>query len=231
MSQTKCLILDFDNCIALNEKTGKGSEEIKDVAWYPVFPEYGREELDAAMKAARENLASFAAGQADRQDLVREVCRYFSIPDEQIKDEVVRRCEAFNQIVQKGIAEIGVSEKAREALTRLAKTMPIYVNTATPTDAVIQSLEALGFIPIITRAHVYGRPGTKKSNLQSIIEIEDVRAEEVLFVDDQPTGWAIAQELGCRFVGIYTARNKAWHETPQPFPIISSLSKLVSFVS
>lgn len=98
MADIKVLVLDFDNCIALNETTGRGSEEIKDAAWYPVFSEYGREELDAAMKEARSKL-SFATGQADRQDFVREVCRYFNIPEERVETEVVRRCDVFNRLV------------------------------------------------------------------------------------------------------------------------------------
>lgn len=224
----RVLVLDADNCIFLNDKTGRGSEEVKDEAWYLVYPEYSREQLDAAMKAAKENLSSFAAGKADRQDLVREVCRYFNVPEKQVEDEIVQRCDVFNRVVQKGIREIGISEQTRTVLAELARRMPVYVNTATPLEAVIESLEALGLFSLLKG--VYGRPGTKLSNMQDIIELECVDPIEVLFVDDQPTGWAVAQEVGCRFVGIYTARNTAWHETLQPFSIIRSLAELPAFV-
>lgn len=230
MAKTKrsVLVLDADNTLFLDSETGRGSEEIKDAAWYLVFPEHGREELDRAMKAARGNLASFAAGQADRQDLVREVCKYFGIPEGQIANEVVSRCDAFNQIVQKGIAEIGVSSETRAALARLSQAMPIYVNTATPREAAVESLDALGLTPLLKG--VRGRPGTKLENLKSIIEVEGVAPSQVLLVDDQPTGWSAAQQVGCNFIGMYTVRNTAWHNAPQPFPIIRSLSELPSLV-
>lgn len=225
---TKCVVLDADNCLFLDEKTGEGSEEIKDEAWYSVFPEYSRETLDSAMRAAKENLASFTAGQADRQDLVREVCRYFRISNEQVEDEVVRRRDHFNRVVQEGIRQIGMPAQKRAALVQISGAMPIYVNTATPLDAARESLDALGLSPLLKG--MYGRPGTKLGNLQEIIRVEGLDPTEVLVVDDQPTGWSVAQQLGCRFVGIRTERNRAWHDTPQPFPIIRSLSELPALI-
>ena len=42
--------------------------------------------------------------------------------------------------------------------------------------------------------------------------------------------WVSSAEAGCQFIGIYTERNKLWRDTPQPFPIVHSLSELSSFV-
>jgi len=228
MADIKCLVLDLDNTTLLDEKTGRGSEEIKDAAWYPVFPEYSRGELDSAMREAKSKL-SLATGQADRQDVVREICRYFHVAEDKIGGEVVRRCDAFNQVVQKGIAKIEVSEQTRGVLDWFSQKVPIYVNTATPTEPARESLDALGLTRFVKG--IYGRPGTKLGNLQKIIEVEGVDPKKVLYIDDQPTGWAVAQQVGCRFVGIRTERNKAWHDTSQPFPIIRSLSELSSLVS
>ncbi|GEM_PF-1992187 len=227
MDDIKCLVLDLDNCTLLDEKTGRGSEEIKDEAWYVVYPEYSREELDNAMREAKSKL-SLATGQADRQDVVREICRYFHVADKEIEGEVVRRCMAFNQEVQKGIAKIEISEQTRDALGELSQKIPIYVNTATPKEAAMESLDALGLTSLLKS--VYGRPGTKLENLKAIVEAEGLTPSQVLFVDDQPTGWAVAQQVGCRFVGIYTERNKAWYDKPQPFPIVHSLLELPSLL-
>ena len=78
---------------------------------------------------------------------------------------------------------------------------------------------------------VYGRPGTKAGNLQAIITAESVKPDEVLFVDDQPSNYEVAKEIGCQFVGIRTKRVRLWHETPQPFPLINSLSEILNIVS
>jgi len=227
MDGTKCLVLDLDNCVLLDEKTGRGSEEIKDEAWYVVFPEYSREELDSAMREAKSKL-SLATGQADRQDVVREICRYFHVVEDEIGGEVVRRCMAFNQEVQKGIAKIEISEQTRGVLGELSQKIPIYVNTATPQETAIESLSALGLMPLLRG--VYGRPGTKLGNIKVIMDAEGLAPNQILFVDDQTIGWSVAQQVGCNFIGIYTARNKLWLETPQPFPIIHSLSELPSLL-
>ena len=125
--------------------------------------------------------------------------------------------------------KIGVSEQTRAALAKISQMgIPIYVNTATPKEAAVESLDALGLSSLIKG--VYGRPGTKLGNLQSIVRAEHVDPGDVLFVDDQPTGYAVAQEVGCQFVGIHTERNKSWHDAAQPFPIIRSLSELPALV-
>jgi len=162
-------------------------------------------------------------------DFVRGVCRHLNMPEEKIGSEVVRRCDDFNRVVQEGIRGIEISEQVRAALTELSGRMPIYVNTATPLEAVLESLDALGLSSLLKG--VYGRPGTKLGNIQEIIALERVDPSEVLFVDDQPTGWNVAQEVGCMFFGIHTARNTAWHKTGLPFLVLRSLAELPTFVS
>lgn len=221
----KVAAFDFDNCIVLDENTREGSEELKDHAWFVVFPDYKREILEPVIEEVKQ---SIVGGKGDRQDIVKRVLEYFNFPEDKIPYEVTRLCELFNASVQEGIKQINISPEVRVALAELSDRLPLYVNTATPREAVLESLEALKIAKFFKG--VYGRPRTKVDNLRQILAVEAIRAEELLFVDDQPSGWKITQEIGCSFVGMHTARNKLWHNHLQPFPIIRSLIELVELL-
>jgi phosphoglycolate phosphatase-like HAD superfamily hydrolase len=222
---TKVLVLDFDNCIVLDEKIGTGSEEVKDEAWFTVFPEYSRVELEPVLEQAKKDIAG---GKGDRKDIVERVSKHFNVAEEKIPQEIINRCERFNQVLQEGIQKIGVSKKIQDTLAQLSKKLPIYVNTATPRQGALESLDAIGITSLFKK--IYGRPGTKVENLQSAIKDENVKPEKLLFVDDQESGWIAAQVVGCGFIGIHTARNRKWKEKDQPFPIIRSLTELLTMV-
>jgi phosphoglycolate phosphatase-like HAD superfamily hydrolase len=186
-----------------------------------VFTEYAPDALEPVLNMAK---AAIAGGKGDRKDIIRQILTYFGWPEAGIPDEVARRSEEFNAVVQKNIKRIGVSPQVREALTEVSGRLPLYLNTATPREAIIETLEAFGIAPLFKG--VYGRPGTKAGNLRSIIAAEAVKPDEVLFVDDQPAAYEVAKEVSCQFVGIRTKRVRLWRENPQPFPLISSLAEL-----
>ena len=225
MNQTKVIVLDFDNCLVLDEETGLGSEEIKGEAWFVAFPEHPRDILNPVLEHAKRLVV---AGKGDRKDIAREVLLRCDFSGGDIEGEVLRRCESFNAHIQQGIRNISISPKVRKALADLQGRYPLYVNTATPREAVMESLETLDLLKYFKA--ILGRPGTKAGNLREIISIEHVKPEEVRFVDDQVSGWNVAQEIGCQFVGIRTARNILWHTTLQPFPIVKSLAELVDMM-
>ena len=221
MIKAKVLVLDFDNCLVLDEKTRIGSEEVKDEAWFEVFSEYDQRELGEVIEKAQKQIVG---GKGDRQDIVRIICQHFGIPKEKIPAEIELRLKDFNAIVQAGIRRIGVSQDNRQALKMLFQRMPVYLNTATPRE---QSLESLRALKLEGFKDVYGRPGTKIENLQNIIARESVTPSAVLYVGDQESDWQVAQELGCQFVGVQTSRNTAWQRKPQEFPIVHSLSEIL----
>lgn len=223
MERTKVLVLDFDNCIALNEQTREGSEEIKDSAWFDVFTEIGAAALAPVLENAK---AKIAGGKGDRKDIVEQVLNSFSLGA--TKEEVSKRCDKFNGVVQENIKKIPISRAVYESLGRISAHLPIYLNTATPREPIMETLSALGLMPFFKG--VYGRPGTKESNLRAIIAAESVLPSEVVMVDDQHKVSEIARGLGCRFIGIDTKRNALWRTEQQPFPVIMSLSELEKLI-
>lgn len=221
IDKIKVIILDFDNCLVLDPVTRKGSEEVKDKAWYGVFPEYNPEELGAVIEEAQRQIAG---GKGDRKDIVRLVSEHFGVPKEKIPAEIESRCQAFNEVVQVGVLRVGVSPDNRRAVKTFSRMMPVYINTATPKE---QSLESLAALELTGFTDVYGRPGTKVGNLKEIIAREKVSASDVLYIADGESDWQAAQEVGCQFVGISTARNTAWQEKPQEFPTVNSLLEIL----
>jgi FMN phosphatase YigB (HAD superfamily) len=217
--KTKVLVLDFDNTIFLDPTTRKGSEEIKDEAWYKVFPQYDRRELEALIEEVKR---SIVGGKGDRRDIALAVCRRYHLP----ASDADKYSAKFNEIVQEGIMKVGVSKDAREALAELSGVLPVYINTATPQQPSIESLTALGIIKFFKG--IYGRPGTKAGNIKDIIEREGIQPEEITLVDDSPSSYRISQEVGCRFIGMHTARVVEWHKRKQPFPIVHSLKEVIN---
>lgn len=221
--QIRTIALDFDNCIALSE-SGEGSEEVKDRAWFEVFSEIPRTRLSLVLEEIKSEIAG---GKGDRRDIIRRVLAD-CMPASLTAAEIERRAECFNRIVQKGIAHISIPAATRNTLALLAHRFPLYINTATPRDAAEESISALELHSYFKS--VLGRPGTKADNLRSIIHVEKIQPSELFFVDDQQSGWEAAQAVDCQFVGIRTKRNTLW-TTPQPFPVISSLSELSALLS
>ena len=216
------IVFDFDNCIALNAQTGEGSEEIKDRAWFRVFPEPDYDSYDLGCIIEKTKL-KIAGGRGDRNDIVAAILEYYGFSEDRILEEIIRRCEQFDEVVQEGILELGVSLEVRGALEALSKRATLYINTATPRAPMVKTLEALGLRGFFKG--VYGRPGTKVSNLQRIATVEDVPFDQILFVGDMPGDYMAGKAVGCRFIGVRTKRNNAWY-VEQPFPVIGSVAEL-----
>lgn len=77
-------------------------------------------------------------------------------------------CDRFDEVVQEDVIAIGMSDETRAALKQLSSQLPLYINTATPTNNIFRSLESLQVESLF--AGVFGRPGTKLSNLKRITE-------------------------------------------------------------
>lgn len=223
MEPIKIIVFDFDNCIALDEHTGEGSEEIKDRAWFDVFFEYDRETLGEVIAQGK---FAIVGGKGDRNDIARHVLEHFKFPAHDLSREVIARCNRFDAIVQGEIGELSITPMVRCILRDLSGRFSIYINTATPKESIIKTLQMLD---LEFFKGIYGRPGTKVGNLQEIIVAEGVFANEVLFVGDMQSDYEAAQAGGCQFIGVRTKRNATWHES-QPFPVIGSLAELKDIV-
>ncbi len=222
-TKAEVLVLDFDNSLILDPETREGSEDLKKSVWFKVFP-YEPGELTQAIDEAYRQIAG---GKGDRRDVVRIVLHRFG--DLQVDEEEINRyCDRFNTLVQEGILQIGVTQETRDTLAELnVRRISLYINSASPAESVEQSLKALRIFHYFKG--IYGTPWTKEENLRKIIQAEGVDPLQVIFVDDSAIAWNIAQAVGCRFIGIHTKTNTAWHNGDMPFPVIRKLSELLEF--
>lgn len=225
MYNIKVIVLDFDNCIALNEKTGEGSEDIKDRAWYTVFSDIKPDLLLPVIEEAKNRVRG---GKGDRWDIIKIVLTHFG--KDVSEEEIWQRSKAFNDIVQSGIANLPIWEDRRKFLGWLSSVWPLYLNTGTTREAILQTLQSLKLSPFFKG--VYSRPGTKVSNLREIIAAEKIVPAELVFVDDDHHPALEAAEIvGCRFIGVQTKRFRRHIDVANRFPSINSVYELPKFLN
>lgn len=216
------MVFDFDNVIVL-KVDGTGSEEVKDAAWPEVFGEDWKR-LAGAFPAM---VKRWSGGKGSRFDIVRDALAHLGFQGD-LEKEVRKLCEDFNRLVQEGIVEIGVAPGARAFLKTLSKRLPLFINSATPTSAMNETLERLGIKHLFRE--VYGQEGGKAESIRRAMAVMSATdPKQILFVGDSPTDYEAAKTVGCRFIGVGTKRNK-WKDAPQPFPVISGTHELEPFV-
>ncbi len=231
MSEKQILMLDFDNVVTLDPKTGIGSEEIKRNAWLDVFSDVKLDPLKHALVTAHERIR----GGGDRKDIARFILKELRMCNEKLEDEVTSRCKTFEDRAQVGIRMMTIPKNTRKALAQLSKHTRLYLNTATPTEAVKISLRALDLEKYFLG--VFGRPASKIHNIRLVAEREGLNPEStkmmhdrVVFVDDQAAGLDTAHKIGCRFVAMRTRNNSDWLKNAT-FPVINSLDELWPLLS
>ena len=117
-------------------------------------------------------------------------------------------CAEFTRLLENRLLQAKEVPGATEVLRHLAEhNIPCFVNTATPQEPIDKLIDALGWRQYF-RA-VYGSPGTKLSNLQSIAATSGIAkaggslsAVDIVHVGDGDNDCKAAAEFGCRFIGI-----------------------------
>ena len=208
-----------------------GGELMKDAAWDRMVATYPHPkhtlptEWAAAVIAARGEFGA-GKGKGSRFDIIALALTETGLPAITADTVVHTWAQAYNEMVQLMILELGVYPETRAALEILtALGHSLYVNTATPTGAVIESLSALQLEQFFTG--IYGQPESKVQNLQMIAEQESVSVTELVFIGDGSCDVRAATEVGCRFIGVTNESNQ-WQDTP--FPLIERLDELIALL-
>lgn len=203
------LVFDFDGVIVRN------SEFAKRDAWRDVFGDVRR------IEAVRKLSAKYAAGRGSRYDILADLFREEGAREEEIRDLVANAANAYNGSVQRRILAEGVDPGDLAALKRLSRRYALYIDSATPEEAMKETAASLGISELF--AGIYGQPTGKSANLARAAEDAGATESDVLFVGDGDGDAKAAGEFGCRFVGIANDWNK-WAD--KPFPLAKDLSEL-----
>ena len=214
---TKVLVFDFDGVIV------RRSEFFKRDAWASVFSSYG----DRYKSFLQDTLQKFGGGRGgDRYDILKKMYLALGERGEDMLGLIEKGAKVFDTYVQSHIREAGILDEDRAMLQRLSGEKHLYLNSATPVEALIHSAKTLGIDGYFVG--MLGRPNSKIENFKYIVEKEGVEPSEILFVGDAESDYKAAQEFGCAFVGLANDWNK-WKGEDARFPIVRSLAELRSF--
>jgi phosphoglycolate phosphatase len=211
------IVLDFDGV------TIRTSEFFKQEAWPLVLAHYG----GRAMELFAEAEEKYGEGRGgDRYDILL-IFEKLAEPTDKIPSLVQAGAVAFNAHVQERITEIGVELSERKALEHLSARYALYVNSGTPQKELRQTITRLKLDAVFKA--VPGRPSSKLQNLRLVLQSENAKPANILFVGDGEHDHKAALELGCHFVGYSNEWNK-WTDRDKQFPLVSSLRDVIKYV-
>lgn len=128
---------------------------------------------------------------------------------------------AYSRICEERVAGCSPLPGALETLAFLRATHALYLDSATPTDALERVVERRGWRDFFRG--MLGGPASKFENLQSIAEREGLGAREILYVGDGAADREAAVTFGCRFLG--------FEAPPRDLPDGSPLALLVAEIA
>ncbi len=221
MEQThKVVVADFDGVFV------RMSEFFKRDAWPQIFgPVYGERYKPHFEEANREYERS---KKGDRFTILRSTYRGLGEPEEKLDELVAGGARLFDEQVQKAILEAGADPYVVAAFEDIAKTHPLYLNSATPLEPLQRTVQAIGIAHLFKS--VLGRPNSKAENFAQVAERERVMPSDIIFIGDSASDAAAAAEFGCSFVGWANEWN-GWTEGSQPFPVIADMTQLRTYLS
>ena len=214
----KVIVFDFDGVII------RRSEFFKQESWPLVFTKYG----EKGMTAFREGEKKYGGGRGgDRFDILRHAFEQLGEDKDDVPALVQEGARVFDEQVQSKILAAGVTDKDRQTLERLSKRLPLYLNSATPKEALERTISNLKLQKCIKGA--LGRPNSKIKNFSLVSSTEHISPGAILFVGDADTDYQAAQQFGCAFVGLGNEWNK-WEKDGKPFPVVHDLGEVETFI-
>ena len=208
----KAIAFDFDGVIV-------DSNRLKYDAWFRLFPEsegISVELIQSVLSRIKQT----------RYDILREIFTQAGRTPQEAGDKVTEYAEHYNTLVQRAIAAGGLIEGVQEGLAALSPHYALYINSATPEEALRQAVARARIDPLIKIA--YGTPATKEENLTSIMRKENISNNEIIMVGDGENDYHAAQAIGCFFIGVSNESNN-WADTQ--FPLVTDLRQIENVIA
>lgn len=155
---------------------------------------------------------------ADRFETIRKVLSTQEAPSDARVGEFAQKYNAICESHTITCAEIpGVSQ----ILPELKQTYRLAVNSDTPEDVLQRVIKRRGWDSWFS--DIYGRPESKTSNLQRLMNKYELQKNDVVFIGDKQKDWQAAQALHCKFIGMTNEFNDF---QGRPDTLISSITEL-----
>jgi phosphoglycolate phosphatase-like HAD superfamily hydrolase len=186
MSPIRCVAFDFDGVLV-------DSNVIKRHTFYDVFSSRG-------MPTSIVTRCLESAGEGDRHDVIACVVRSSGHQGTAASTLIEACVFEYSRQCEEQIAVCPERAGASDTLRLLAALLPLYINSATPQDALVSVVARRGWTPYFR--NVLGRPNGKAENLERVLDVERLTAQELLFVGDLRTDQVSAARVGCQFLGL-----------------------------
>lgn len=203
----KAIAFDFDGVIV-------DSNTIKRKTFYKIFE--NRTGADMVLTKIFQENPSLV-----RFEVVRRVLEHDGVHGEALEREAEEYVLRYNSEVQRGIMSMGLSEGALDTLKKLSKTFLLFINTATPQEAIEETVSNLGITDYFKK--IYGATNSKAENLTEILKSESLAPHEVVVVGDGENDVEAAQTVNTKFIGFSNDWNR-WHE--KHFPLVKTFYEL-----
>lgn len=195
MIKIKTIVFDWDGTIV-------DSNQLKRDIWFDIFPRHTKAYF--AMQKLLPELKT-----STRSQILKNV---FDIAGDNSlsKDEFVAKYSSeYRKEVEKGILRNGFLPGAKETLEKLNGKIPLYLNSATPTEPLLSIVEKTGakkyFKGIYGRSLVqenHTQYDLKIENLRDIAKKENINPKEMIMVGDAESDEKSAQIFGCQFIHV-----------------------------
>jgi phosphoglycolate phosphatase-like HAD superfamily hydrolase len=217
-SGTKVIVVDFDGVVVRN------SEQYKTDAWRTIAEKYGEQGVRALEEAEKR----YGRGKGgDRFTILKAMFEVLNVSAADIEGRVHQEALHFDDMVQARILKEGADPEVIEALEVFADNRPIYLNSATPIEALKKTIANLNIGDIFV--DVLGRPRSKIENFGQVADREGIKPSEILFVGDSLSDAHAAETFGCQFVGYRNPLSNDWGEMPK-FSTIPAMHMLANFL-
>lgn len=208
----KAIVLDFDGVIV-------DSNALKYRVFFDLFPRAAEIQPMIEIVLSRNRYGT-------RLDILREILGSLGKNAREVEALLPAYAARYNETVQRGILDLGVSNEVRATLTRLSHRYHLYLNSGTYAPALSESITNLGIGHYFQK--VYGRPPSKEENLRDILTLENAPGREVIVIGDGEEDYESAAALNCPFIGIANGFNN-WQG--RPFRLIPSITRFPELIA
>ncbi len=209
----KAVILDFDGVIL-------ESVDIKTMAFREIFKEYP-EQVDA--------IVEYHLNHGGVSRYKKFIYFYNNILKQPITDEKLTELgERFSKLILEGIKRCAFVLGALEFLEEYSKKLRLYVASGTPEMELRAIVKERGLESYFKG--VYGTPATKSEIIRRILDEENLKKDEVIFIGDSETDYKEALKEGVPFIARITDSANFTPESKLCVGVVRDLNGLIKLL-
>jgi len=192
----KAIIFDFDGVIV-------ESVNVKTEAFAEIYRPYGK---DVAQKVVEHHLANGGVSRFEKFRLYHKEFLGIDLTKKEVED----LAKKFSNLVLEKVIGAPYVKGAYAFISRQNSNFDLFISSGTPRDEMLTILKAKGLL-IFFKA-VYGSPEKKDEHVQKIMNRNNYKRSEVVFVGDAPSDRNAAKNNKIHFVARISKNNNLKNE-------------------